>query len=157
MTIFIFQASYIMPQTAFCIIRTNQGLLVCTYHLLLHLVSLLRTFTFGARYESEIKTGLDKDSFRQYAIMVRGDFIQPWYVMFQTKKRHCVTEVQCKIPKSVERNKWNVTPLIRRASNFYFFAVLYCSCLGFNALHALPTKEGGNKGINSKKGAKKCC
>ena len=28
-----------------------------------------------------------------------------------------------------------------------------CSCLGLNALLALPTKEGGNKGIEFKKGA----
>ena len=34
---------------------------------------------------------------------------------------------------------------------------LYCYCLGFNALLALLTKDGGNKGIKSKKGAKKCC
>ena len=40
---------------------------------------------------------------------------------------------------------------------FIFFAALYCSCLGFNALLALTTKEGGNKGIKSKKGAIKCC
>ena len=53
--------------------------------------------------------------------------------------------------------KWNVTPLFRRSSNFVFFASLYCSCIGFNALLALPTKEGGNKGIKSKKGAIKWC
>ena len=42
--------------------------------------------------------------------------------------------------------KCNVTPpLIRRGSNFFFLEVLYCSCLGFNALLALLTKEGGNK------------
>ena len=31
----------------------------------------------------------------------------------------------------------------------FFFAALYCSCLGFNALIAIPTKEGGNKGIKN--------
>ena len=35
-------------------------------------------------------------------------------------------------------------------SIFNFFAALYCSCLGFNALLVLPTKEGGNKGIKNK-------
>ena len=40
--------------------------------------------------------------------------------------------------------KWNVTPHIRRGNNNYLFAALYCSCLGFNALLALQTKEGGN-------------
>ena len=49
--------------------------------------------------------------------------------------------------------KWNVMPLTRRVSNFDFFTALYYSCLGFNALLALPTKEEGNKGIKSKKGA----
>ena len=44
-----------------------------------------------------------------------------------------------------------------RGSYFVFFGALYCSCLGFNGLLALPTKEGGNKGIKSKKGAMKCC
>ena len=38
-------------------------------------------------------------------------------------------------------------------SNFCFFAALYCACLGLNALLALQTKEGGNKGIKSKKRA----
>ena len=38
-------------------------------------------------------------------------------------------------------------------SDFYFFAALNCSCLGFNDLLALLTKEGGNRGIKSKKGA----
>ena len=38
-------------------------------------------------------------------------------------------------------------PLIKRGSNFVIFAALYCSCLGFNALLSIPTKEGGNKGI----------
>ena len=42
-------------------------------------------------------------------------------------------------------SKWNVMPCIRRGSNSCFFAALYCSCLGFNALLALPTKEGGNR------------
>ena len=46
---------------------------------------------------------------------------------------------------------WNVMPLIRRGSNFAFFAALYCSCLEFNGLLALPTKEGGNKGINPRR------
>ena len=32
-----------------------------------------------------------------------------------------------------------------------------CSCLGLNALLALPTKEGGNKGIEFKKGAVLLC
>ena len=36
-------------------------------------------------------------------------------------------------------------------------AALYCSCLDFNALLALPAKEGGNKGIKFKKGAVNCC
>ena len=52
---------------------------------------------------------------------------------------------------------WNVTALIRRSSSFCFFAALNCSCLGFNALLALLTKEGGIKGIKSKKGAINCC
>ena len=52
--------------------------------------------------------------------------------------------------------QWNVTLLMRRGSNFYFFAALYCSCFGFIDLLALPTKEGGNKGIKYKKGAIKC-
>ena len=47
-------------------------------------------------------------------------------------------------------------PLIRRGSNFCFFAALYCSCLWFNALLALPTKEGHNNAIKCKKGAIKC-
>ena len=33
----------------------------------------------------------------------------------------------------------NFTQLIMRGSNFCFFAALYSSCLGFNALLALPT------------------
>ena len=37
--------------------------------------------------------------------------------------------------------KWNVTPLISLGSNFSFFGALFCSCLGFNALLALPIKE----------------
>ena len=52
--------------------------------------------------------------------------------------------------------KWNVMPFIRRGSSFSFFAALNCSCLGFNDLLALLTKEGGNKGIKSKKGAMMC-
>ena len=47
--------------------------------------------------------------------------------------------------------------VIGRDSNFVFFGALYCSCLGFNTLLALLTKEGGNTGIKSKKGAMKCC
>ena len=47
-------------------------------------------------------------------------------------------------------------PGIKSGSNYVLFAALYCSCLGFNGLLALPTKEGGNKGISSKKGATKC-
>ena len=43
--------------------------------------------------------------------------------------------------------QWNVFALIRRSSNFSFLAAFYCSCLEFNDLLALPTKEGGNKGI----------
>ena len=35
--------------------------------------------------------------------------------------------------------KWNVTTLIRLESNFSFFGASYCSCLGLNALLALPT------------------
>ena len=42
--------------------------------------------------------------------------------------------------------KWNVTPLIRRGSNFYLFAALYYSCHGFNALLASPRYEGLQKG-----------
>ena len=34
---------------------------------------------------------------------------------------------------------WNVTLLIRRGSNFVFFAALYCSLLWFNGLLALLT------------------
>ena len=45
------------------------------------------------------------------------------------------------------RCKLNVMPLIRRGSNLYFFAALYCSCLGFNALLASPRYEGLQKGI----------
>ena len=37
---------------------------------------------------------------------------------------------------------WNVMPHIRRVSNFYFFAALYCSCLGFNALLASLRYKG---------------
>ena len=33
----------------------------------------------------------------------------------------------------------NVTPLIRRGTNFVFFAALYCYCLGFNA--CLPSRQ----------------
>ena len=36
--------------------------------------------------------------------------------------------------------KWNVTSLIRRGSDFYFFAALYCSHLGFNVLLTLSIK-----------------
>ena len=43
--------------------------------------------------------------------------------------------------------QWNVRTLIMRGSDFYFFAKLYCSCLGINALLALTTEEGSNKGI----------
>ena len=57
---------------------------------------------------------------------------------------------------SWKRRKWNVTPLINRGVTFLFVA-LNCSCLGFNGLLALPTKEGRNKGIKSKKGAINCC
>ena len=57
----------------------------------------------------------------------------------------------------IAATQWNVTPLIRRGNNFYFFAALYFSSLGFNAMCALPTKEGANKGIKSMKGAIKCC
>ena len=39
----------------------------------------------------------------------------------------------------------------------FFFTALYCSCFGFNALLALPTREGGNKGIKFNKGARNCC
>ena len=56
---------------------------------------------------------------------------------------------------------WNVNPLIRRGSIF-FFAALYCSCLGFNGLLALltwnycllalPRYKGGNKGSYFKEG-----
>ena len=49
--------------------------------------------------------------------------------------------LECSAPKT------NVTPLIRKGNNLFFFAALYCSCLGFNTLLALPTKEGGNKGM----------
>ena len=52
--------------------------------------------------------------------------------------------------------KLNVTPLIKRASYYFFFAALYCSRLGLNGLFALltwnycllalPRYEGGNKG-----------
>ena len=50
--------------------------------------------------------------------------------------------------------------LIKRGSNYSFFAAFYCSCLEFNDLLALPTNEGGlggNKGIKFKKGAVNCC
>ena len=40
-------------------------------------------------------------------------------------------------------------PLIRKGNNFYIFV----AGLGFNALLAVLTKVGGNKGIKSKKGA----
>ena len=43
--------------------------------------------------------------------------------------------------------QWDVMPLIRMVSNFVFSAALYWSCLGFNALLALPTKEADNKGL----------
>ena len=43
------------------------------------------------------------------------------------------------------KQKWNVTTHIQMGSNF--FAALYCSCFEVNTLLALPTKEGGNKGI----------
>ena len=38
--------------------------------------------------------------------------------------------------------KWNVMPLKRRGSYFYFFAAFYFYCLGFNALLASPMYEG---------------
>ena len=37
---------------------------------------------------------------------------------------------------------WNVTPLIRRGSNLYFFAAIYCSCLGLNCPTWPPDKRG---------------
>ena len=43
------------------------------------------------------------------------------------------------------------TPI--RGSNFYFFTDLYCACNGLNARFALPTKEGGKKGIQTNQGA----
>ena len=46
---------------------------------------------------------------------------------------------------------------VRRGSNSIFFAALYCSCLGNNALLALPTMKGCNKSIKSKKVAMMCC
>ena len=52
---------------------------------------------------------------------------------------------------------WNVTPLIRRGSNFVFFAALYCSCLGLlPCLQARGTRDC-NKGSKFKKGAMKYC
>ena len=50
-------------------------------------------------------------------------------------KNHCQSEI----------SQWNATPLLKRGSNFSFFAALYLSCRGFNSLLALLTKEGGNK------------
>ena len=47
--------------------------------------------------------------------------------------------------------------LIKRGSNYSFFAAFFCTCLEFNDLLALPTKEWGNKGIKLKKGAVNCC
>ena len=44
--------------------------------------------------------------------------------------------------------KWNVMPLIRRGSNFVFFAALYCSCLEFNAMLALPQRREAIKALN---------
>ena len=43
------------------------------------------------------------------------------------------------------------------ARKYFFFAALFCSCLGFNALHASPRYEGFSKGIQFKKGAINCC
>ena len=42
--------------------------------------------------------------------------------------------------------KWNVTLLIRRGINFYFFAALYWSCLGLNVLLASPRYKGLQQG-----------
>ena len=42
------------------------------------------------------------------------------------------------------KTKWKVTKLIRGGSNFSLFVAFYCSCLGLNALLALPKKQGCN-------------
>ena len=52
--------------------------------------------------------------------------------------------------------KWNVMTRIRMASNIFIFAALYCFCLEFKGLLALPRKEWGNKGFKSKNLALKC-
>ena len=52
------------------------------------------------------------------------------------------------IGEILNNGKWNATLLITRGSNLYFFATLYCSCLGFNGLLALSTKEEGNKRVS---------
>ena len=36
--------------------------------------------------------------------------------------------------------EWNVTPLIRRGSNFVFFAVLYCSCIVSQCVLGPPSR-----------------
>ena len=41
-----------------------------------------------------------------------------------------------------DHSEWNVMPCIMRGTNFYLFAALYCSCLGFTALLASLRYEG---------------
>ena len=48
---------------------------------------------------------------------------------------------------ATKNKEWNVMTLVRRDSDFSFFAVFYCSCLGFNELLPLPTKERGNNSV----------
>ena len=73
--------------------------------------------------------------------------------LFEQKTDIKLTIRDRKINGQKGRDKWNVTPLIWRGNNFSFFAALYCSCFEFDAMLALLKKEGGNKGITSKKGA----
>ena len=53
--------------------------------------------------------------------------------------------------------KWNVMPLIRRGSNFVFFAALYCPCLGLLPCLQAWGMRDCNKGSKFKKGAMTCC
>ena len=57
-----------------------------------------------------------------------------WHLTKSNRKSN--KQMFFQIRKLFLRLKWNVTPLIWRDSNFSFFAAFYCSCYGFNALHA---------------------
>ena len=71
----------------------------------------------------------------------RGNILGPVHKLTNTKREGrslpwFIAFIKCS-PKIKFKVKWNVSPLIRRGSNF-FVPALYCSCLGFNALLASP-------------------